>query len=96
MDRDTRDFILEQNDKLNRNIEKLREGVDSKLSILQRDFNKINVRLGEGAEKFKSLDGKIDTEADNNSGTHKLIFWVLGGIISSVGTIIFFLIKGVS
>ncbi len=93
MDKDTRDFIIEQWDKTRGSIDELRKEVDTKFTTLQSSLGNLNCRLGEGAEKFKSLGSKIETNAENNNGIHKLLFWLIGGVISGLGGVVFFLLK---
>lgn len=72
MDKDTRDFILEQTSGLHTGIHDLRESIDKKLTTMNETLSKQNLKLGAGSEKFKSIDAAIETERINNTNWRKI------------------------
>jgi hypothetical protein len=91
VDTDTRDFILKQYGEVTKKLDVIRSEIEGKFEKLQDTLNNFSGRLGEGAEKFNSIDKgfkridqTIEGKEKNNDKIHKILFWLIGLLYSGM------------
>lgn len=82
MDKDTREFIEKQNDKMFGAIDKFRDSVDTKLTGIQTTIAAQNLKLGQGSERFKSIDARFKDNTNWHRVLLTLIFLILSGLLA--------------